>query len=107
MPTISDDQTANHQALDFIQQYLDQRGMDCSRFAYNGRGVLLATSQPGSRSPLVTLYAHTDVVSATEQAFSLLRQGEKLFGRGTYDMKFAIAAYLRAVDQLQKGLNQY
>jgi len=57
---------------------------------------------------ITTVYsAHVDVVAGDESLFTLRTSGDKLSGRGAYDMKFAIAAYMQLVDELQGTLNAY
>jgi succinyl-diaminopimelate desuccinylase len=107
MPTITADTVANNQALDYIEDYLAERGMYCRRFAFGGHGSLVATVRPGVKKPKVMLYAHVDVIAGDENLFLLRAKGDKLIGRGTYDMKFAIAAYLQLVDDLQDELDNY
>lgn len=108
MPTISDDIMANDMALDYIQSYLNERGMYCKRERFNGHGVLLASTRPDNTlTPVVLLTAHVDVVTGGEELFTLREQDGKLFGRGAYDMKFSIAGYLQTVDELQGILSDY
>ena len=69
-------------------------------------GFLLTSTQP-TQIPAVLLAAHVDVVGGPNELFQLRQAGGKLFGRGVYDMKGAIAGYLVLVDTLQKHLRQY
>lgn len=109
MPTISEDVTANNMMLDFIEDYLSKRGMFTRRDYFDkGYGTLLASTRPDNMlTPTVLLSAHTDVVSADESMFTLRREGDKLIGRGTFDMKFSIAGYMQLVDDLKDRLADY
>lgn len=108
LPTISDDIVANDQALDYIENYLRQRGMHCHREHFNDHGTLVAcTRQDNSKNPRLMLAAHVDVMAGSEELFTLRTEGDKLIGRGVYDMKFAIAGYMQLVDELQDNLDQY
>ncbi len=108
MPTLSDDILANDMALDYLQSYLDERGMHCERSRFNGHGTLLASTRPGNKlTPTVLLTAHVDVVTGGAQLFTMQRDGDNIIGRGVYDMKFAIAGYLQVVDELQDRLTDY
>ncbi len=108
MPTITGDVMANDMALDYIQNYLATRGMYCTRGWFKEHGTLLASTLPGNLlTPTVLLTAHIDVVTGGEELFALRQQGDKLFGRGVYDMKFSIAGYLQVVDELQESLGDY
>lgn len=109
MPTISDDATANNMMLDYIEDYLATRGMFTQRDYFDeGYGTLLAsTRRDNILTPTVLLSAHTDVISADESMFTLRREGDKLIGRGTFDMKFSIAGYMQLVDDLKDRLAEY
>ena len=108
MPTITDDITANDMALDYIEDYLSTRGMYCVRNRFDGHGTLVASTRPdnGKTAPIL-LHAHCDVMPASEQLFMLRTEGDKLLGRGVFDMKSAIAGYLQLVDDLQGKLEDY
>jgi succinyl-diaminopimelate desuccinylase len=106
MPTISEDAAANNVALDYLEGHFKQCGMHIKRFEYKGHGSLIATVKPDTKHVKVMLYGHIDVIPADEQAFTLRHEGDKLFGRGVLDMKYAIAAYMQAAEQLQ-GLDDY
>jgi acetylornithine deacetylase/succinyl-diaminopimelate desuccinylase-like protein len=57
--------------------------------------------------PKVMLQAHLDVVPAPEALFTLKEQGGRLTGRGTYDMKFAGAIFLKIADTLKESISEY
>lgn len=108
MPTISSDITANDMALDYIEAYLAKRGMHCRRDRFAGHGTLLASTRADNLfTPTVLLAAHVDVVAGHEEQFTLRREDDKLYGRGVYDMKFSIAAYMQLVDDLKDRLEEY
>lgn len=106
-PTVTGNFEANNQALDYIASYVQQRGMHVEHFEWNNYRALVATTQPNRKNPTVMLAAHLDVVAAPAELFELRRQDGKLFGRGTLDMKFAIAAYLQIIDELGERLHDY
>ncbi len=107
MPTESGNTFANHKAIIFIERFLQTRGMYVERFERDGFSSLLATTHYGNRKPTVLLLAHTDVVPASTNQFELTSEGDLLLGRGTIDMKFAIASYLSLVDALKDDLKSY
>jgi succinyl-diaminopimelate desuccinylase len=108
MPTITDDAEANNMALDYIEQYLADRGMHTQRFSFANHGALIASTRPdNAKTPTVLLAAHVDVVSGSDEVFKLRLEDGKLKGRGVYDMKFAIAGYMQLVDDLQEHLDEY
>ncbi len=105
-PTVSEDRRANREALDYIERFLEARGMYVRRFEQNGYESLVATTRQ-TKKPRILLAGHIDVVPAPPLAFKLEERDGKLYGRGVCDMKFAIATYLQLVDDLQGNLSAY
>lgn len=66
-----------------------------------GRRVNVVATRAGA-GPSCGIYVHTDTVPAgdgwTRPPFALTRNGDRLYGRGTVDMKGAIAALIAALD---------
>lgn len=106
-PSVTEEKTASSQALDYIERYLEERGMFTRRFESNGFSSLVATIKPNHKTPTVMLTGHIDVVPGKENQFTLAKKDGKYFGRGVFDMKFAIAAYLQLVDTLKDYLEEY
>ena len=104
--TVTDNIATNNEALDFITGYLAERGMHVVRHTYNGAGALIATTRE-TKTPAVMFIAHTDVVPAPEKLFTMNEKDGKFFGRGVWDMKFAIASYMTLVDELRDELDAY
>jgi acetylornithine deacetylase len=100
-PTVSRD--SNLGLIEWVRDYLTGMGVS-SRLTYDLTGKkanLFATVGEGSRAGLV-LSGHTDVVPVDGQAwdtdpFTATVAGDKLFGRGTADMKGFIANALLLV----------
>lgn len=107
MPTITDDAAANERGLDYLEAYFTARGLHVRRFNFKGHGSLVATLKPNVKHAKILLYAHLDVVPASEKLFTLRHDGDQLFGRGVFDMKFAIAGYMQAVEWLKDTLGEY
>ncbi len=107
MHTISSDRNANDHALNFVEDFLSQRGMYVERFQKNGIGSIIATTKPGNKQPAVLLNAHIDVVPGAEESFHLRLEEGRFIGRGVMDMKHAVAAYLTLVDNLKDNLDDY
>jgi succinyl-diaminopimelate desuccinylase len=106
IPTVSSDSKANAKALNYIENFLGERGMHVKRMSWEGKESLVATSQP-TKHPRIMLVSHIDVVPAPPRLFKLVEQDGKFYGRGTCDMKFAIAAYLQLVEELRENLSAY
>ncbi|MBB3141558.1 acetylornithine deacetylase [Halomonas organivorans] len=97
---------SNLPLIAFIEEYLARYGVASRRVtdATGEKANLYATIGPVDR-PGVMLSGHTDTVPVTGQAwrvdpFRLTVEGERLYGRGTADMKGFIAAVLAAVPAL-------
>src|SRR6266545_261535 len=108
MPTMSDDIVANDMALDYIEQYFISCGLHCERNRFDGHGTLLASSRPdNAQNPTVLLAGHVDVMTGSDTLFKLRKKGDKLLGRGVYDMKFATAGYMQLASELRGQLDAY
>jgi succinyl-diaminopimelate desuccinylase len=105
--TVADDAQSTHQALDYIATFVTQRGMHVARFESKGHESLVATVVAGNKTPKVLLAAHLDVVPAPDELFDIRIADGKIYGRGTLDMKYAVAAYLQLIDELQDDLARY
>lgn len=109
---VSFDTTSAHSNLElihYIQEYLQGHGVT-SQLIYNethSKANLLACIGPEVAGGIV-LSGHTDVVPVTGQAwdsppFELHRRQDKLYGRGTADMKSFLALALAAVPALARA----
>jgi acetylornithine deacetylase len=94
---------SNLKLIEYVQQYLKQHGVESSLvFDETGsKANLYATIGPKDRAGLC-LSGHTDVVPAAGQPwtvppFEMTRGSDRVFGRGTADMKGFIAAVLASV----------
>jgi len=108
--SITSNETANHALFDYVAVYLKRRGLHVQRFdPTTGRreALVASTRRDNAKTPTVLLAAHTDVMAAEPEQFQLRREGNKYFGRGVYDMKNAIASYLKVVDDLRGHLAEY
>ena len=99
-PTVS--LQSNRDMIAFMRALLDQAGAQVVEIEgpHAGNLNLFATIGPTDRGG-VALSGHTDVVPAHGQAWSadpfrLTRRGDRLYGRGTADMKGFLACALRA-----------
>jgi acetylornithine deacetylase/succinyl-diaminopimelate desuccinylase-like protein len=104
--SITADLLANDQALNYIEAFLADCGMHIYRTDHDGYGALVATSRP-TKTPAVMLVGHVDVVSASDKMFTVEERDGHLYGRGTRDMKSAVAAYMTVADRLKDSLEDY
>jgi succinyl-diaminopimelate desuccinylase len=80
-------------AAGFVEGWLEARGIEAERDEAGGLPVVKAEVGP-ERAPTVVLHGHLDVVPGFKGQFEPKVEGDRLYGRGAYDMKGAIAAML-------------
>ncbi len=91
-------------AAGFVKGWLDSVELDVRSEEFNGLPVLLAdVGDPSPTAPTVIIHGHIDVVPGFEEQFLPRVEGERLIGRGAYDMKGGLAAIMCALRDL-KGL---
>ena len=86
-------------AAGFVKGWLEARDVDVRDVLHNGRPVLAATVG-ATAGPTVVLHGHLDVVPAPREQFAPRLDGDRLYGRGAYDMKGGLAAMMCAVRTL-------
>jgi succinyl-diaminopimelate desuccinylase len=77
----------------FVKGWLEARGIEAAADEIRGLPVLRAEVGPED-APTVVLHGHIDVVPGRAGQFEPRIEGDRLYGRGSYDMKGAIAAML-------------
>ncbi len=77
----------------FIKGWLEARDVEVEDAVFNGRPVLAATVG-AEKGPTIVFHGHLDVVPAHQEQFDPRVEGDRLIGRGTYDMKGALAAMM-------------
>jgi succinyl-diaminopimelate desuccinylase len=87
-------------AAGFVKGWLEAREIEARQIGVRGLPVTLAEVGP-SDGPTVILHGHLDVVPGRPGQFEPRLDGERLFGRGAYDMKGALAAMLLAIHDLR------
>jgi succinyl-diaminopimelate desuccinylase len=69
---------------------------------HNGLPVLVAEVGGVEHVPCVILHGHLDVVPGHREQFEPIIEGDRLIGRGAYDMKGALAAMMCALKDLER-----
>src|SRR3954451_5789937 len=92
-------------AAGFVKGWLEARDVEVTGTTHNGRPVLAATVGADS-GPTLVLHSHLDVVPGRPEQFAPRLDGDRLFGRGAYDMKGGLASMMLAVHDLavQQGV---
>jgi len=85
-------------ATDFVAGWLEGRGADVTRRTYGDREVLM--TRAGDGPVKIVFHGHLDVVPGHADQFVPRIDGDRLFGRGAYDMKGALGAMMLAVCDL-------
>lgn len=55
------------------------------------------------KNPKIVLQAHVDVVPGEDYLFKAKSDGKKIWGRGVSDMKFAVACYIKLLNELSNS----
>jgi succinyl-diaminopimelate desuccinylase len=87
-------------AIDFVAGWLDAREVPVREVRVGDRRCLLA--RVGAGTAHVLFNGHLDVVPGHPGQFRPERRGGRLYGRGAYDMKAALAAMMMATAQLAR-----
>jgi succinyl-diaminopimelate desuccinylase len=86
-------------AAGFVKGWLEAREIEVADAVHNGRPLLAATVGAAS-GPTIVFHAHLDVVPGHPEQFAPRVEGDRLFGRGAYDMKGGLAAMMMATHDL-------
>lgn len=83
-------------AAGFVKGWLEARELSVEDHSFDDLPVLMANVGP-ENAPTVIWHGHLDVVPAREGQFAPRVEGDRLIGRGAYDMKGALAAMMCAL----------
>jgi succinyl-diaminopimelate desuccinylase len=85
-------------AAGFVKGWLESRDIEVRDHDHNGLPVLTAeVGARGDEAPCVVMHGHLDVVPGGEEQFQPRLEGDRLIGRGAYDMKGGLAAMMCAL----------
>jgi succinyl-diaminopimelate desuccinylase len=91
----------------FVKGWMESRELEVKSLDHDGLPVVMV--DVGARNsvdpPTVILHGHLDVVPAYAQQFEPRIEGDRLIGRGAYDMKGALAAMMCAVKDVADNPN--
>ncbi len=91
-------------AAGFVKGWLESRDIEVHDRDHHGMPVLIAEvgpCSPSASAPCVVLHGHLDVVPGRGAQFVPRIEGDRLIGRGAYDMKGALAAMMCALKDLE------
>jgi succinyl-diaminopimelate desuccinylase len=90
-------------AAGFVKGWLEARDVDVAAATHNELPVLAATVG-AKEGPTIVFHGHLDVVPGHPEQFEPRVEGDRLIGRGAYDMKGGLAAMMCAtVDVAAEG----
>lgn len=104
--TISGELEEAEKALAWIEHELLNVPLHMRRHTHNGFPALVATTKR-TKAPKLWLAAHVDVVHGGDHLFKPRIANGRMFGRGVFDMKFAIACYIELLKSLGDDAKQY
>lgn len=83
-------------AAAFVRGWLEARDIEVREQTHNGLPVIVAEVGPVD-APTVIFHGHLDVVPGQERQYEPRVEGDRLIGRGAYDMKGGLAAMMCAL----------
>jgi succinyl-diaminopimelate desuccinylase len=93
-------------AAGFVKGWLESRDIEVRHHDHNGLPVLVAEVGPppdqAATCPCVVFHGHLDVVPADAEQFQPRVEGDRLVGRGAYDMKGGLAAMMCALKDVER-----
>src|ERR1700750_4389 len=90
-------------AAGFVKGWLESRDIEVRHHDHNGLPVLVAEVGPCAEDlPCVVFHGHLDVVPAHSEQFQPRVEGDRLIGRGAYDMKGGLAGMMCALKDLER-----
>jgi succinyl-diaminopimelate desuccinylase len=87
-------------AAGFVKAWLEARDITVDELRLRDLPIL-ACVVGGEHGPSIVLHGHLDVVPGRPEQFVPTVEGDRLFGRGAYDMKGGLAGMMKAVEELQ------
>jgi len=90
-------------AAGFLKGWLESRDIEVRDHDHNGLPVLVAEVGPRhENAPTIVFHGHLDVVPGHPGQFEPRVEGDRLIGRGAYDMKGGLAAMMCALKELDR-----
>ena len=88
-------------AAGFVVDWLEAREIETRQLAVRDLPIIVAEVGPKDAPATVVLHGHLDVVPGRPEQFTPRVEGDRLIGRGAYDMKGALAVMLLLVHELR------
>lgn len=104
--TVTGDFFEAEKAFAWIKKEIRNFPLFVRNLKIGGYSSLVITTKK-TKCPEVFLAAHIDVVHGPANLFKAKISGNRLYGRGAHDMKFAIACYLHFLQQLGEQIKDF
>jgi len=88
-------------AAEFVGGWLESNDIEAKQTEARGLPVTRAQVGPADGAPTLVLHGHLDVVPGGKDQFEPRVDGDRLYGRGSYDMKGALAVMLMVLHDLR------
>src|SRR5919197_6632641 len=85
----------------FVKGWLEARDIAARQLDVRGLPVTIAQVGPKDAERTVLLHGHVDVVPGNPEQFKPRLEDDRLYGRGAYDMKGALACLMLAIADLR------
>ena len=90
-------------AAGFVKGWLESRNIEVRHHDHNGLPVLAAeVGSTNTGAPCIVMHGHLDVVPGRPEQFEPRLEGDRLIGRGAYDMKGGLAGMMCALKDLER-----
>lgn len=99
IPSTKDNSDALHQVVSYVEDYFKGMKVVIRTYASQGKPSIVVLSQD-TYSPTLFLNGHLDVVEADTSLFALTQDGDRITGRGVFDMKGYVAVMMLAFKRI-------
>jgi succinyl-diaminopimelate desuccinylase len=94
----SDTKEGANEALHFCADWLKEHGQEVT--IHENNGYLMLTATKGQGDETIIWNGHVDVVPGHDEQFTPMVERDKLYGRGSADMRAGVAAMMQAFVEL-------
>ncbi|OGK23806.1 hypothetical protein A2954_03005 [Candidatus Roizmanbacteria bacterium RIFCSPLOWO2_01_FULL_37_12] len=102
--SVGDNKSDLNRAISFCKKLIPKyKNLVLKEYEFNGKKSLVI-SYKGIKNATVMLHGHIDVVPGSGDSFVLKRTGDKLIGRGVYDMKITVLIFCKILGELSESV---
>jgi succinyl-diaminopimelate desuccinylase len=89
------------EVIDVVDNYFSNKNLSIKRYVQHSKHSIVVSNTKEKKKKII-LNAHLDVVAAEKHLFKLKRDGDRITGRGVFDMKAFAAMLMVATDKITK-----